>query len=321
MKFSLPMTTAALLLSACGAAQAETITLVDGDVINAPITASDDTSITINHPTLGELTIPRLKVASIHDDADALAEARAAQEEAEAAEALAAERAADDGIFGTGLLQGWTRRISLGINGAEGNSRNTNIRANFNAGYEDDEDRWAFDMLYRVSRASGATTENRFQAELTKDWLMPGEDYFYWANAKFEWDDFEVWDNRISGFVGIGYQFIDNDTWDVRGRAGVGGNQTNGGGTNEFTAEAFLGVEVDYAISDKQSVAFTNYLYPSLEDGGEFRNITTLGWQIEIDQDKGMSLELGVANEHDSAAPAGFKKNDFTYYIALVWDF
>lgn len=319
MKYSL--TTTALLLAMCGTAHGEKITLTDGDVITAPITAQDADAVTINHPSLGELTIPRANIASIHEDADALAEAVAAQEEAEAAEALEAERAADDGMFGTGFLQGWNRRLSLGFNGAEGNSRNTNIRANFHADYETDEDRWALDLIYRVSRSSGATTENRFSAELTKDWLLPEEDYFFWANGKFEWDDFEAWDNRISGFGGIGYQFVENDKWNVRGRAGIGGNQTNGGGTNEFTLEAFLGVEVDYTISESQSVAFTNYLYPSLEDVADFRNITTLAWQIEIDQDKGMSLEFGVANEHDSAAPAGFKKNDFTYYAALVWDF
>ncbi|MEM9415863.1 MAG: DUF481 domain-containing protein [Planctomycetota bacterium] len=313
-------TTAALMLAACGTAAAETITLVDGDVINATITAQDASSVTIDHPSLGEMTISRDRIAAIHADADAQAEAQAAAEEVEAAEALAAERAADEGMFGTGLFKGWNRQISLGINGAEGNSRNTNIRGNFHTDYEDDTDRWAFDMLYRVSRANGATTENRFQAELIKDWLFPGEKHFFWANGKFEWDDFEVWDNRISGYVGVGYQFVDDDTWNVRGRAGVGGAQTNGGGTNDFTAEAFLGIEVDYTISDVQSIAFTNYLYPSLEDS-EFRNITTLAWQIEIDQDKGMSLQLGVANEHDSAAPAGFKKNDFTYYAALVWDF
>lgn len=319
MKFQL--TTAALMLACCGSALGETITLSDGDVINAPITARDAATITINHPTLGELTIERSRIVSIHDDAVAQAEAVEAAAEVEAAEALALERAADEGMFGTGLFKGWNRQFSLGINGAEGNSRNANIRAGFHTDYEDDTDRWNFDMLYRVSRASGATTENRFSTELTKDWLMPGEDYFYWANGKFEWDDFEVWDNRISGYGGIGYQFIEDEKWNVRGRLGVGGNQTNGGGTNEFTVEAFIGVEVDYTISDKQSIAFTNYFYPSLEDGGDFRNITTLGWNIEIDQDKGMSLQLGIANEHDSAAPAPFKKNDFTYYAALIWEF
>ncbi|XAM01575.1 DUF481 domain-containing protein [Phycisphaeraceae bacterium D3-23] len=314
-------TTTALMLAVCGFASAETIELVDGDVINAPITARDAASVTVNHPSLGEMTISRDRITAIHEDVDAHAEAQAEQEAAEAADALAAERAADEGMFGTGLFKGWNRQISLGINGAEGNSQNINIRGNFHTDYEDDTDRWIFDMLYRVSRSNGSTTENRFQAELIKDWLLPDEDYFFWANAKFEWDDFEVWDNRISGFVGVGYQFVDNDKWNVRGRAGIGGNQTNGGGTNEFTVEALLGVEVDYTISDSQSVQFTNYLYPSLEDAADFRNITTLAWQIEIDKDKGMSLQLGVANEHDSAAPAGFKKNDFTYYAALVWDF
>lgn len=315
------LTTTALLLAVCGPASAETIRLTNGDVINATVLEQNDDGVTIDHPALGEIIIPGDRVVAIFDNQEAFDAAQQEQEDQDAAEALAEERAADDGVFGTGFLKGWNRQISIGINGAEGNSQNINIRGAFHADFEDETDRWIFDMIYRVSRSNGTTTENRFSAELLKDWLFPDEDYFLWANGKFEWDDFEVWDNRISGFVGVGYQFVDNDKWNVRGRAGLGGNQTNGGGTNEFTFEALLGVEVDYTISDKQSVAFTNYLYPSLEDGGDFRNITTLAWQIEIDQDKGMNLELGVANEYDSAAPAGFKKNDFTYYIGLVWDF
>ena len=95
------------------------------------------------------------------------------------------------------------------------------------------------------------------------------------------------------------------------------------GGTNgdEFTVEALVGVEADYTISDNQSIAFTNYFYPSLEDASQFRNITTLDYVIAIDQDKGIDLKIGMTNEHDAGAPAPTRKNDFTYYVTLVWNF
>jgi hypothetical protein len=63
-------------------------------------------------------------------------------------------------------------------------------------------------MLYRTASADGTTTEKRFTAELFKDWLLPGEDYFYFANGRYDWDDFQDWDSRWSGFGGIGYQFL-----------------------------------------------------------------------------------------------------------------
>lgn len=322
MRLALP--TAALLIAAtvCTPAPAETIQLKGGDVINAAITAKDDKSVTIEHPSLGEMKISRDAIEAIYADADAMTAALAKNDAAEKAAALEAERAADDGMFGTGLFKGWNRQLEFGLNGAEGNSQNLNFRAAFKTDYEDDEDRWLYNMLYRAASSNGATTEKNFNAELFKDWLLPEEDYFYFANGRYDWDDFQDWDSRWSGFGGIGYQFLDDDKWNVRGRAGIGGNQEMGGTLgDEFTTEALLGVEVDYQIKDGHSVAFTNYLYPSLEDAANFRNNTTLDYIITIDRDKGMALKLGMANEHDSSTPSTAKKNDFTYYASLIWQF
>lgn len=316
--------TAALVVAAAFAspAAAETIVLKGGDVINAPITVQTEEIVTFDHPSLGSVTVTRDKVEAIYADADAMAAAMAEQEAAEAAAELEAERAADDGLFGTGLFKGWNRRLELGLNGAEGNSQNLNFRAGFFTDYEDDEDRWLYSMIYRTSSSDGTTTEKRFNAELFKDWLLPDEDYFYFANGRFDWDEFQDWDTRWSGFGGVGYQFLQDDKWNIRGRAGIGGNQEMGGTQgDEFTLEALLGVEAEYTIKDGHFIAFTNYLYPSLEDSSEFRNNTTLDYVITIDRDKGIDLRLGLANEHDASAPSSTKKNDFTYYIAMVWGF
>jgi putative salt-induced outer membrane protein YdiY len=318
------MISAALLIAAmaCPLTVAETIQLKGGDVINAKITAKDDASITIEHPSLGTMTIARDKIEAIYADPDAMSAAEAEADAAAKAAELEAERAADEGLFGVGLFKGWNRQLEIGLNGADGNTQNLNFRAAFKTDYEDDEDRWLYSMLYRTASSDGTTSEKNFNAELFKDWLLPGKDYFYFANGRYDWDDFQDWDSRWSGFGGIGYQFIDNDEWNVRGRAGLGGNQEMGGTLgDEFTTESLLGVEADWQIKDGHALAFTNYLYPSLEDIADFRNVTTLDYIITIDRDKGLALKLGLTNEHDSATPATSKKNDFTYYASLIWQF
>jgi len=315
---------AVLLTAACALtlpADAETIVLTNGDVINAAMTAETDTSITIDHPALGEVTFNKEQVKAVYADPEAM---KAAQVEAAAkkkADAKAAEVEADDGLFGSGFLAGWNRRLKLGLNGAEGNSQNINFRIAFHGDYEDAEDRWIYDMVYRTAESDGETTQNQFFAALTKDWLVPDEDYFYFVNGRYDWDEFQDWDSRLSGFLGGGYQFLDDETWNVRGRAGIGGNQEIGGTVDgdEFTPEGLVGVEADYTISDGHNIAFTNYVYPSLEDFKDFRNVTTLDYVIGLNDD--MDLTLGLANEYDSAAASGTKKNDFTYYITLGWAF
>jgi len=313
--------TAALVASSCGSASADTLLLQDGDVINAPVVARDTEGVTIEHPSLGEIKIPHIKIKAEYKDADALKAALAEQAAAEKAAALEAERSSDDGLGGSGLLQGWNRQLELGLNGSSGNSENATFRAGFKGDYEDDRDRWLLDMLYRRAVSDGVVSDNNFYAELTKDWLLPEHDYFYFGNLRYDWDDFQDWEHRASAFGGIGYQFIETDKLNLRGRAGLGGNQEFGSADEGFTPEALLGVEADYKIADNQSIGFSNTLYPSLEEAGEFRNITTLDYIININRDKGMDLKIGVANEYDSKVSPGTKKSDFDYYIALVWKF
>ena len=317
-----PSLAAALLLLCAAGAPAETIRLADGDTITGPITASDAASITVNHPSLGEITIARDQVVEVYDDAQALDAALAAEAAEAAALADTQRRDADDGVFGLGVFfPGWDRRLELGVNGAEGNSRNANVRAGFNAHQEDEDGRWDVDLLYRVTRSNSVTSENRFQAQALRDWFFPGEDYFLFATGKLEWDDFEDFETRLSGFFGGGCRFHKDDEFEVNGRVGFGGNQTYGGASSDFTAEALIGLDVDWTIATNQSLAFSTDFFPSLENGGEFRNVTTLDWILSIDRDRGLSLKLGLANEYDSEVSAGVDKNDFTYYAALVWDF
>lgn len=315
-----PFTTA-LLIAIGTTASAETIQLKDGDVINAPITAQDDASVTIKHASLGDIKISRDKISAIYADPDAMAASLAEAAAKDKAAALEAERAADEGLMGVGLFAGWNRQLEAGLNGSDGNSENLNFRLAFHGDYEDAEDRWIFDMIYRRATSNGNVTDNNFQTKLTKDWLLPEEDYFYFANGIFDWDDLQDWEYRLGGFGGLGYQFMKNDKWDVKGRAGLGGNREFGSANNAFTPEALLGAEATYQISDNQSIAMSNTLFPSLEEFGDFRNITTLDYVIAIDRDKGMNLKIGIANEHDSEVTPGTKKNDFDYYASLVWSF
>lgn len=316
------MTTALLMGAVAMPAASETIQLKGGDVINAPITAQDDASITINHPSLGELKISRDKIDAIYTDTDAKAAADKQAADDAAATKLQTERDADKGIFwGSGFLKGWNRRLDLGLNGAEGNSENLNFRIAFHGDYENTQDRWIYDMVYRRSTSSGSVTENNFNAALTKDWLFPDEDYFFFANGVYDWDDQQDWEHRVGGFGGVGYQIAKNDKWDAKGRAGLGGSQEFGSVNEAFTTEALIGAEASYQIADNQSISATNTLYPSLEEAGDFRNITTVDYVIAIDRDKGMDLRIGVANEHDSNVAAGTKRNDFDYYITLGWEF
>jgi putative salt-induced outer membrane protein YdiY len=225
----------------------------------------------------------------------------------------------DAGLLSTGLLQGWERELEVGINGSDGNSESLSIHAGFKADYKDSEDVWKFRAAYDKASSDGEESRNQFFADLEKDWLWTESDWFAFAQGRYDWDEYKDWDQRISFSVGPGYQFVKNNTWDISGRVGLGGNKTYGNEDEDFTLEALLGMNVGWTISERESVDFATTYYPSLDDGGEYRNITTLDWKMKMEERGKLAMKIGLSNEYDSEATGDDEKNDFKYYLALVW--
>ena len=305
---SLSFLTFFVMLLVSGSAAAEPvdgiIELSNGDQIHGTITNLNDDLIIIEHPALGTLEVKREQVVAI----------LTTQKEPMPDKLLPLEPA-DEGLFGTGLMTDWTRNFEFGLNGAKGVSDNLNLRAAYVSSYEDDEDRWYYQMMYLNSQANKKTSQSRAQVILNKDWLVPESNWFYFANGRFDWDEFKDWTYRISGFVGPGYEFHNDEIWYLRTRAGVGGNQTFGG-AERLTLEALAGLETGWHVTDKQFIEFKTTFYPSLSNLGEYRNITTLDWNHQLDYYRGLAVKLGIYNEYDSQQTQG---NDFRYYASIVW--
>jgi putative salt-induced outer membrane protein YdiY len=213
----------------------------------------------------------------------------------------------------------WKRELDVGINGSSGNTDSLSGHLGFKAGYEDTHKKWRFDSAYDNASTDGETNRNQFFADLQRDWLWTDSPWFAFAQGRYDWDEFRAWDSRISVSAGPGYQFIDNDSWNVRGRLGLGGYQTFGDDDSGFVPEALLGFNADWTISERESLEFATTFFPNLEDSGEFRNITTLDWKMKMNERGSLAMKIGLSNEYDSLAAEGTEKNDFKYYLALVW--
>lgn len=306
----------------------DVIELVNGDKLNVTILEHTPEHVVFVHPVLGEVTLPAAQVVAVSASPAEAAPAEKDPQVTPVGVAPPVEAPEDEvtpkdpTIFGIPILPGWERKIELGLDGSEGNSETLNFRAAFMADYEDEEDRWHIGSAFVRQTTDGDATRNDFYAELIKDWLIPGEKHFYFAQVRYDYDDFQSWRHRASGAAGIGYQLIERDDFDLIGRVGLGGNYTWGGdGDDEFTPEALLGIEGTWRIAENQTFEFKNTLYPSLDEAGEFRNLTSLAYVIEMDQAKGLSLKLGLENEYESQTDDDSKHNDLKYFAALVFDF
>ncbi|HIP53004.1 MAG TPA: DUF481 domain-containing protein, partial [Chromatiales bacterium] len=270
-----------------------------------------DTALSLTHPVLGNIVLEKKNLKSWNQEPPSPRN-----------DASTAANATTADVPATPSAQsGWKRKVGLGIygNGSSGDSTSTNLHLFFDSEYERGKDRWLFKTAYDLQSKGGETTENKYFGQLDRDWTTPGSHWFWTARGRFDWDDFKEWGYRLGGFVGPGYQFLDNDTWSIRGRSGLGGTYTWKGEEKGFQPEGQLGMDLTWKISPSHSLDANTMFYLDLDRLSHFRNTTSLGWNIDIDQIyRGLAFKFGITNEYESNVAADDAHNDFKYRFSVL---
>jgi putative salt-induced outer membrane protein YdiY len=331
LKLALAVLALSVVSSHC---PADTVELVNGDLLHGTVVQQTDQAVVMDHPVLGRvhLSTDRVKAVIISpvQKTDGQEEKPPPAANTQAAATTESPAAADTpdplthapqlDTFSARILPGWDKHLELGITGSDGNSQTFNLNAGFNAKKEDDSDRWIIRSKYFRNEDDGNRTRNEFTGELVRDWLMPDSPWFKFASGRLEYDEFQDWQTRPSGFMGVGRVLRDTPKHNLKGRAGLGGSYEFGT-VNELVPEATLGLEWDYTINDHQKLASYINVFPDLNEYGQSRAIAGAEWIIKIDEADGMSLKLGVYDEYESRTEGSAKHNDAKYYGALVFDF
>ena len=291
------------------------ISLTNGDSLSAELISQTKQTVTISHSVLGQMTISKAKIGEISLLQIVNTESRILK----ATEQTATNDDNDTGLFNTGLLVNWQRRLDVGVVGSAGKTKSLQVNAGFTADYDDDKTRISHKTAYFLAESEGERTDSSFYSTINKDWLIPDSPWFRFAGGRIDIDEFKDWDYRLNINAGSGYTFIDREDFLFLGRLGLSANQTFGGEREAFTPEGLLGVETNWQVNDHQQVKFANTLYPSLKDASEFRNLTSFDWMLDLDSLHGVALKLGLLNEYDSATEDGISKNDFKYTLSLSW--
>ncbi len=295
------------ILLCSATASAEIITLKNGDSLHAVVKNESNSQLAVEHQSLGTLIILREQIISISTEQEYLPVDKVTT------------TTADRGMFNTGLLKDWERRLEVGLDGSAGTSENTTFRTRIDLKYEDDKSRWHSDSIYYVSADDSVTSENKAYSNLIKDWLIKDSKWFYFSFSGIDWDQFKDWDYRFKQAAGPGYQFAKNKKWDVLSRTGLGAKHVMGSDVkDETTYEALLGLEVKRNIKERHTIECSNLLFPSLSNKGEYRNVSNLNWYVKFDYYRGFGLKVGLYNEYDSSLTT---KNDADYYVSIIWDF
>ncbi|GJQ58932.1 MAG: DUF481 domain-containing protein [Candidatus Scalindua sp. AMX11] len=293
------------LLSCCStSASAEIITLQNGDIIHAVVKEKTDTQIYIEHVNLGAFPILLENIVSINYEGEAISDKKAA-----------VSPFVDKGLFYSGFFRNWKRTLEVSLNGAVGVSDNSKFRSALEMRYEDNKERWLYSMFYLQTEKDNKTEENRLTANLIRDWLLPDSKWFYFSKVGYDWDKFKDWDYRIRSAGGLGYEFVKNEKLNIRSRFGPSTYHTVGDENSTTVMEANFGLEMLWKIWDNHTLGIHNDLYPSISNKGEYRNVSTLDWKINLNYYHDLGVKFGLYNEFDSTEEDQF---DLKYSISLI---
>ncbi len=323
---------AALILSLC-TLTAEKVSpdrlhLVNGDVLHVQVIEEADDHVVVDHPVLGRLTIPRASIAQIvrqeEGSPDSPGDGKHPDEVTRDPAPPGVEAPTEPENQAAPALPPpptpvpWKVSLELGFTGTQGNTETTDIRLALLAGRETTEARIALDTSYLYGETSGDRRLNRFTAGGRHDWLFPESRWFIFAQARYDYDEFQSWEQRVTGGAGVGYEFVKNDTVRLMGRAGLGAVWEIGSEDDGIEPEAILGLDFGWQITSRQRLGATTTFYPNLGDLGEFRIVSSADWTIQLDQASGIDLKLGVAHEHQSRVDPGRERDDIKVFGSIV---
>jgi len=258
----------------------------------------------------------------------ARAKAAVAEAEAAAAEGTAAPEGAgapdvaapdDQEPAKLSFSEGWKGKIEFGLSGSDGNTDRLNLAGLFeaNRATERHEDKIA--MIYFYATESGTDTQNRFRGDYRHDWLFPDSKWRAFVRGTYEYDEFQDWDHRLSGFGGPSYEFIKNNTTSLIGSLGLGGSYETGGDDEDFFSEALVGLAYVQQIDERNSISVYTELVPTIDDISRLRWNTRASYDLLVSEESNLYLSLGIDNRYQTDSGPNTRRNDIDYFATLGW--
>jgi putative salt-induced outer membrane protein YdiY len=290
-------------------ASAEEIKLTGGDRLTGTIIKRTDEIIILDHDALGRLEIALERVISIGEgesaSGDTLASPAMLSDEGEAE--------ADE--------KEWQSSFKLGLSSSFGNTDTQNLNAGVKSFRESDRDKTTLDAHYYYGASNGDRDTNKFTAGVLQDWFVPDSKWLYFAQGRYDFDEFQSWEHRLGAHGGVGYRLIEEDDLTLTLRGGAGVVREFGSDNEDVQVEGLIGADLGWQISERQTFTAATTIYPSISEGGEFRTVSSAEWSAMVDEESNMSVFARLEHEYQSQVDPGIDENDFRIIAGLQFDF
>lgn len=316
-----------------------TLRLVGGDVLRGTLVSESAESIVVRHPVLGELTLQRVSVtamavtpASPQDPPFVKAETQDTVLDVQASSAAGARDqsakdeakapAKDDAAKADEPIPSkWKFSLAANANYVDSADEQLDFRVAGAAVYEDpDVEKLKIDGEYFFRTVNSSTTDNNLLLTGVYDYFFKDSSWLAFGKVQGQMAPLEAWEQRLSGWGGVGYRFYKSAPFVLTGKVGAGATREFGG-INETSAELYVELAGKWDISEFQSLEASCWIAPEFEDFSDYLLLSRLEWSVKIDPTLGMSFLGGLRYQYQSNVPAGDNPDDLRVYAGIKLDF
>ena len=317
---------------------ADEIVLADGDVIRGTIVEENDDEVVLMHPVFEQMRIPRDRILAVKRGAPrppkpgfgeivtgAGVRPQTSTRQMPPQETPAQETVQDPDedsektIDALVNFEHWNFVIGAAFGYVENVNSEFNVRLSAQAEHNSEFARLRINGAYFLNSANNEIIDNDISFSTTQDWFFPESDWSIFARGSYQWDEFELWEHRVSGYVGPGYKLFNTEMLTVDTRFGAG--LTYEYGVPQTLPELLASVEWTWQINDRQKLAGTFSYAPEVTNFNQFRLSLNAEWNFQLQEAEGLSFYIGLKNEYQSIVPQGSTRNDLRLFGGIKYDF
>ena len=321
------------------------VQLVGDDSLRGELVSETPDSIIIKHAVLGQMTIARSNMTSMVTQTanPATTPSEAANVAAIATDITNANQASSEAVLidsakgvatgapaaGTAAeapkpvlpISNWKFVLAANANYTDASDKQLDFRVAGGAVYEiKNVEKWKLDAEYFFKTVNDATTDNNLLVTSVYDRDITATDWLWFLKAQGQASSLEAWEERLSGWGGIGYRFFKAPPIAIVGKVGLGATHEFGA-VNETYPEGYLELDGKWDITERQSIQGNVYIAPDLSDISQYITISRAEWALKVDPELGLSLVGGLRFQYQSNVPAGENATDLRVYAGLKMDF
>jgi len=215
----------------------------------------------------------------------------------------------------------WDGNFTLGLGGSEGNSETFDLQFGFHANRKTESNALTLGVDYNKQTSKTVTTAHRLFFEGRFELLTDVSRWSFFVHQTIEYDEFDKFDVLDATDIGMGYQLIKTETTTFVGRFGFGfSHQYGGPDDGRYVPEAVFGLQFERQLNKRQKFVGTVEYAPDVTFFERYRVRSQAAWDILLDQERNLSMRLGVLNRYNSLSD-GARPNDLDYALMLMWKF